>query len=150
MRWVHAQDVQLAQQWLLALAHAGYQFPALQDTSSPAAAVATSPQNPGLAESEVQMARSVAKTGAGAASGPAHKALDASERRMNWAVFTSARGPTNSIKAVAALDGWHAVVVADRSTPGNWSWPNVTFLSVQQQQELGYSILRHIPLDSHA
>jgi hypothetical protein len=76
--------------------------------------------------------------------------LDASQRKLKWAVFTSVKAPTDAIKAVAALEGWHVVVVADRSTPGDWSWPNVTFLSMQQQQTLGYSILEHIPLDNYA
>ncbi|WIA44393.1 hypothetical protein OEZ86_007162 [Tetradesmus obliquus] len=143
------QDVQLTQQWLLALAHAGYQFPAIQSAPSPAAAAAAAAVLPQKSTSKFKAARPNIKVTAGPAAAPT-RSVRGAVRGEKWAVFTSARAPTAAIKAVAELDGWQVVVVADSATPDTWSWPNVTFLSLQQQQELGYDILQHIPPDDHA
>lgn len=43
---------------------------------------------------------------------------------------------------------WHTVVVGDSLTPSNWSLPNVTFLSAEIQDKLGYRIKKYLP-DSH-
>jgi hypothetical protein len=135
------QDVRLTQQWLLALAHAGYQFPTLRDTSSPPPAAAAAPQTSALATTP-NHARAQPKA--------TQRVPNASALPANWAVFTSVKAPTPAIKLLASLEGWKVVVVADHATPGKWSWPNVTYLSMQQQQALGYSILQHIPSHSHA
>lgn len=50
------------------------------------------------------------------------------------------------IQALAALHPkWKTVVVGDTTTPEDWSWPNCTFLGVDQQEKLGYRILKHLP-----
>lgn len=42
------------------------------------------------------------------------------------------------------------MVVGDSKTPNDWSWPNVTYLSVEDQDQLGYRIAKYIPLDHYA
>jgi hypothetical protein len=134
--------VHLTQQWLLALAHAGYQFPTLQDTSSlPAPAAPAVPQTAALA---TPLNRLNVQPKA------MQRLANASAQPANWAVFTSVEAPTPVIKLIASLESWEVVVVADCATESNWSWPNVTYLSMQQQQALGYSILQHISSHSHA
>lgn len=129
------QDVSLTQQWLLALARAGYQFPALQNTGLPRSADAGQSQT-GAAAVHVTTLQ--------------HKVLNTTGMASKWAVFTASKAPTDAIKGFAALEGWRVVVVADETTPEDWSWPNVTLLTLQQQQALGYSILKHMPLNNHA
>jgi hypothetical protein len=118
------QDVSLTQQWLLALARAGYQFPSLHSPGVPAAAAGA------------------AQALAGAAAAPA-KVLRASQRASRWAVFTTAAAPTAAIKRLAAaeaLNGWRVVVVAEQALPAGWSWPNVTQLTLQQQEALCHAV----------
>ena len=62
------------------------------------------------------------------------------ERSPRWIVVTSINPPTDTIKRLAALPGWRTVVIGDTKTPKDWAWPNVTFLSVADQLELGFSL----------
>lgn len=41
------------------------------------------------------------------------------------------------------------VVVADQKTPKDWYSPKVHFLSVEIQNDLGYSVLKHVPYNSY-
>jgi len=56
-----------------------------------------------------------------------------------WIVVTSINPPTPAIKLLATLPSWRVVVIGDSKTPKDWAWPNVTFLSVEAQQALGFS-----------
>ena len=42
------------------------------------------------------------------------------------------------------------LVVADRKTPTDWVYPNVEFLGMEEQKQLGYNILPLTPLNSYA
>ena len=42
------------------------------------------------------------------------------------------------------------LVVADEKTPAGWAHPNVEFLGMEQQNQLGYEILPLTPLHSYA
>ena len=46
--------------------------------------------------------------------------------------------------------GAQVLVVADRKTPADWAYPGVDFLGMEEQKELGYSILPLTPLNSYA
>lgn len=72
------------------------------------------------------------------------KQTQATQRR--WAVFLSTEGVlTPGIKQLAAIESWSVLVVAAKpSTPAVCA-PNVIYLGWQQQQQLGYSILKHLP-----
>lgn len=48
--------------------------------------------------------------------------------------MTSISAPTSDVKALCALTGWQTVVVADKKTPADWSWPGCHFLSLAQQE----------------
>lgn len=43
-----------------------------------------------------------------------------------------------------------ACQVADGKTPTNWSWPNVTLLSVKQQQQLPLRTANLLPYNNYA
>ena len=56
-----------------------------------------------------------------------------------WIVVTTINPPTDAVKRLATLPGWRTVVVGDSKTPKDWAWPNVTYLSVSDQEALGFS-----------
>jgi hypothetical protein len=60
-------------------------------------------------------------------------------------IITSIFEPTEAVKKFAEIDGWQLVVVGDKKTPAGWQYPNVTYLGPEDQEKLGYSILRHLP-----
>eukprot|EP00761_Pharyngomonas_kirbyi_P006886 gb/GECH01006895.1/.p1 GENE.gb/GECH01006895.1/~~gb/GECH01006895.1/.p1 ORF type:complete len:771 (+),score=111.69 gb/GECH01006895.1/:1-2313(+) len=68
----------------------------------------------------------------------------------NWIVTTSVNYPTQAIKKLAQLKGWKVVVVGDKATPQDWSLPNVIFLSLEDQVNLGYQIAKLLPFKSYA
>ncbi|CAF2249261.1 unnamed protein product [Rotaria magnacalcarata] len=64
---------------------------------------------------------------------------------LRWIVITSINYPTNAIKKLSKLKGWSLVLVADTSTPKNWSHPNCVFLSIESQKKLSFETHRMIP-----
>ncbi|RCN48272.1 hypothetical protein ANCCAN_05687 [Ancylostoma caninum] len=66
-----------------------------------------------------------------------------------WIVVTSTNLPTDDIKRLANISGWELAVVGDTKTPKTWSWKGVHFLGVEDQQRLGYRIVRNLPYRSY-
>lgn len=71
----------------------------------------------------------------------------------NWAVITSIFEPTQTSEQLANLENWCLVVVGDRRTPTE-PWRKFAelsrathFLSVSDQEALGYKILQHLKWD---
>lgn len=60
-------------------------------------------------------------------------------------IITSIFNPTVAVKAFARLKDYQVVVVGDDKTPANWHCKNVVFLSMQQQQNLPYQLIKHLP-----
>jgi hypothetical protein len=54
-----------------------------------------------------------------------------------WIVITTISLPTDDVKYIhdSSFD-WCVVVVADKKTPVNWSYKNVIFLSIEEQQQM--------------
>lgn len=57
-----------------------------------------------------------------------------------WVVVTTIHAPSETIMQLASFPSWCVVVVGDLKTPSDWSWPNVTFLSLATQAKLGYRL----------
>lgn len=142
------QDVKLAQQWLKALMAGGYRFPDLvsntawqrQQQQEQQEKVTKQPQ-----QQEQQQKQYPADALPQTPQRPATP-LRAAQKPSRWAVLSTAEAaPTPIMKQLAALDGWRVVVVAEQQGPHVWSWPNITYLSLEQQEGLGYAILRHLP-----
>eukprot|EP00741_Cyanophora_paradoxa_P000228 tig00000402_g221.t1 len=69
-----------------------------------------------------------------------------------WAIITTINPPTDDVRKVAAVPGWQIVVVADKKTPKNWSlpeYPNVHFLSVEDQEKLPYATRKLLPWNTY-
>jgi len=72
------------------------------------------------------------------------------ESRSIWVVITSINYPTRAVKLLAARPELRVVVVGDTKSPTDYKWENVTFLSMKIQEDLGYSIIKHIPTRHYA
>lgn len=64
-------------------------------------------------------------------------------------MITSIAYPTEAVAALAALSGWKLVVVGDEKTPPDWAYPGVVYLSVEQQKQLTYKTVQHLPWRSY-
>ncbi|KAL6728498.1 hypothetical protein Aduo_010268 [Ancylostoma duodenale] len=72
------------------------------------------------------------------------------EKTIRWIVVTTVQHPTEGIKCLSQTPGWTLVVVGDVKTPKNWSLEGVHYLSMEDQQALGYRILDYLPHESYA
>lgn len=72
---------------------------------------------------------------------------------MKAIVITSINGLTPSIKKylefIECIKDWQFIIVGDKKTPHIESCGNLTFLSVQDQEKLGYPILKSLPYNSY-
>jgi hypothetical protein len=62
-----------------------------------------------------------------------------------WIVITTINHPTKVFDALSKLDDWNILVVADKKTPKDWEFPGVTVLTIDDQLQLNYKIMQHIP-----
>jgi len=62
-----------------------------------------------------------------------------------WLIVTSINYPTSAIRRLAALPGWHTLIVADTKSPKNWTYENCTYLSMELQEKLPYNIMKYVP-----
>lgn len=61
-----------------------------------------------------------------------------------WAIITTINHPTSAIKKLVD-SGLHVVVVADKKTPADWTCKGCCFLSVEQQLQMNYKIIKQLP-----
>lgn len=62
-----------------------------------------------------------------------------------WVIITTINYPTKAFDILSKLDDWNILVVADKKTPKDWNFPGVTVLTVEDQLQLNYKIMQHIP-----
>ena len=67
-----------------------------------------------------------------------------------WAVITSIQPPTLAVKLLARNKQLKTIVVADKKTPAVWQENNVKFLSVPEQQQLDFPLLRNLPWNHYS
>lgn len=65
-------------------------------------------------------------------------------------IITSIFDPTEAIKAFARLKDYHLIVIGDKKSPKNWSYENVTYLSIDDQNKLNFQILKFLPYDHYS
>lgn len=66
-------------------------------------------------------------------------------------IITSINELTDAVKAFAKFDDWHVIVVGDKKTPflEKNPFPNVTFISVDEQKKLGFSFYDICPFNHY-
>ena len=67
-----------------------------------------------------------------------------------YIVITTIHQKTEAIRRFEQLQDWHMVLVGDRKTPAIDSSANLTFLSLDRQQKLGYAFVEHCPYNHYA
>lgn len=65
-------------------------------------------------------------------------------------VVTTINPPTKAVQAISEIPGWELIVVGDTKTPEGWSWPNVTFLSLESQLAGGGAFAEVCPVGHYA
>lgn len=68
----------------------------------------------------------------------------------NFIVITTINDKTRAISEFEGKEGWHLVIVGDKKSKPIESSPNLTFLSVNDQQKLGFSIASNLPYNHYA
>jgi len=66
-------------------------------------------------------------------------------RPVKAIVITTIFPPTPAIEAFAQMAGYRLYVVGDKKTPQNWDLPGVEYISAEQQTQLPYSLISHLP-----
>jgi hypothetical protein len=66
-----------------------------------------------------------------------------------YIIITSIFPPTLSIEKFSKIPGWNVVVVGDKKTDQNWSFPNVKFISVTDQEKMDSTFVGMLPWDSY-
>lgn len=66
-------------------------------------------------------------------------------------IITSIHGITDAVKSFARFEDWHVIVVGDKKTPPLQKnpFPNVTFLSVRDQEDMDFSFLEFCPFNHY-
>lgn len=62
-----------------------------------------------------------------------------------FVIITSINKPTKAIVEFSRLNDWNLIVVGDKKTPEGWNYKNVVYLSPEDQEKLGFSILKYLP-----
>jgi len=64
-------------------------------------------------------------------------------------VITSIFAPTEAVTKFASLSAYQLIVAGDKKSPTNWSEPNVTYLSVADQEAAGFRLSEKLPFNHY-
>ncbi|NEO34785.1 MAG: DUF288 domain-containing protein [Moorea sp. SIOASIH] len=67
-----------------------------------------------------------------------------------YIIVTTINDKTEGISHFEQFQDWHIVLVGDCKTPAIDSSANLTFLSVSEQEKLGYELVKHCPYNHYA
>ena len=66
-----------------------------------------------------------------------------------WIVISVSNYPSDSIRKLVKTKGWQVLAVGNSRTPKNWELKGAIFLSLEDQANLGFRVLDHLPYDSY-
>ena len=64
-------------------------------------------------------------------------------------VITTINNPTESIEKFSKLNGYDLIVVGDKKTPVNWNYDNVNYLSIDNQNDLDFDLIKVLPYNHY-
>lgn len=64
-------------------------------------------------------------------------------------IITSIAPPTEAVRRFSEYKDWQLIVVGDRKSPEEWSYKRTVFLSIDDQERLGYNVTRQLPYDHY-
>ncbi|XP_051117581.1 probable glycosyltransferase STELLO1 isoform X2 [Andrographis paniculata] len=73
----------------------------------------------------------------------------ASFRAKQWIVVSVSDHPSVAVKSLVRIKGWQVLAIGNSKTPKFWSLKGAIYLSLEQQAELGFRVLDHLPYDSY-
>ncbi len=66
-----------------------------------------------------------------------------------YVIITSIFSPTKAIELFSKFPDWNVIVVGDKKTDGNWSYPNVEYVSVSEQEKMDSPFVNSLPWNSY-
>ncbi|XP_015897845.2 probable glycosyltransferase STELLO1 [Ziziphus jujuba] len=73
----------------------------------------------------------------------------ASFRSERWIVVSVSDYPSDSLQKLVKIRGWQVLAIGNSKTPSDWKLKGVIFLSLEEQANLGFRVLDHLPYDSY-
>ncbi|KAF8403784.1 hypothetical protein HHK36_011890 [Tetracentron sinense] len=73
----------------------------------------------------------------------------ASFRSERWIIVSVSTYPTDSLRKLVRIKGWQVLAIGNSKTPSDWSLKGAIFLSLDQQSNLGFRVVDHLPYDSY-
>lgn len=64
-------------------------------------------------------------------------------------VITSIFEPTEAVIKFSRQDDYDLIVIGDKKSPPRWQCDSVIYLSVEQQEFLGFELIRHLPFNHY-
>jgi len=64
-------------------------------------------------------------------------------------VITSIFEPTEAVEKFAGLSDYHLIVVGDKKSPLDWFYPNTTFLSIDNQENMNSNLAKVLPYNHY-
>lgn len=68
---------------------------------------------------------------------------------MKSIIITSIFEPTDAVKKFSIEKNHNLYVVGDKKTPSNWNWPNVNYISVEDQQNSNFHLAKVLPFNHY-
>jgi len=78
------------------------------------------------------------------------KNTTAQNKPSNYIVITSIYPPTEAVRGFAKHKDWQLVVAGDTKTPDDWRYPEVVYLSPDNQREMNLPLVDGLPWKSYA
>jgi hypothetical protein len=69
--------------------------------------------------------------------------------KNKYIIITSIFSPTHAVREFSKFSDWNVVVVGDKKTEQDWSFPNVHFISVNEQKLMNSSLVNALPWNSY-
>ncbi|XP_042491733.1 probable glycosyltransferase STELLO2 [Macadamia integrifolia] len=73
----------------------------------------------------------------------------ASFRSERWIVVSVSNYPTDSLRNLVKIRGWQVLAIGTSKTLSDWNLKGAIFLSLEQQANLGFRVVDHVPYDSY-
>ncbi|OVA15141.1 Protein of unknown function DUF288 [Macleaya cordata] len=70
-------------------------------------------------------------------------------RSEKWIIVSVSTQPTDSLRNLVKIKGWQVLAIGTSKTPSDWNLKGAIFLSLEQQANLGFRIVDHLPYDSY-
>nr|DAD42413.1 TPA_asm: hypothetical protein HUJ06_000643 [Nelumbo nucifera] len=70
-------------------------------------------------------------------------------RSEQWIVVSVSTYPTESLRNLVKLKGWQVLALGNSKAPSDWNLKGAIFLSLEQQANLGFRVVDHLPYDSY-